>query len=238
MSAEDAARSYGGEVAARLAGVLGPELVGVYLLGSLALGGYEPGRSDVDVAAFVARPLSAADKNAVAAAVRHEELPCPARKLELVVYRRGCAPAFELNLNTGAAQSLSVSFDPADLPRFWFVLDVAIARSSATALLGPPAAEIFPAQAHHAIDEAALEASRWLIANGGPPDDVVLNACRTRRFLDEGIWSSKVAAGAWAVARGGAAPVVEAAMALRRGKRAELTPETAAAFAASLLRPT
>ncbi len=97
------------------------------------------------------------------------------------------------------------------------------------------AAEIFPAQAHDAIVSAAREASRWLVANDGPPDDIVLNACRTRRLLDEGVWSSKVAAGAWAATHVGDAAVVEAALSFRRGNGAARAPETAAAFAERLL---
>lgn len=38
--------------------VLGEELVGLYLLGSLAIGGFKEGRSDVDFAAACERPLT------------------------------------------------------------------------------------------------------------------------------------------------------------------------------------
>ena len=102
----------------RLAAVT--NLHAVYLVGSAARGAYEHGRSDVDVIAVTARPSSQATKEALAAAA--ESLPCPARKLELVVYARG-ADRHELNVNTGELVHFSADDDPA----FWFVLDRAIA---------------------------------------------------------------------------------------------------------------
>ena len=113
------------------------ELDAVYLVGSAAQGAYEHGRSDVDVIAVTTRPSSRAEKEALAEAA--ESLPCPARKLELVVYARG-AERHELNVNTGEL----VHFDPDDDPAFWFVLDRSIAEQHAVPLLGPPWPDVFP----------------------------------------------------------------------------------------------
>ncbi|MFN8200506.1 MAG: hypothetical protein U0R72_19585 [Nakamurella multipartita] len=44
---------YLSELARRCTGLLGPELLGVYAGGSLALDGYQAGRSDIDVAVLV-----------------------------------------------------------------------------------------------------------------------------------------------------------------------------------------
>jgi len=67
------------ELAARTQRVLGERLVGVYAGGSLALGGYEPGRSDIDVAVVVA-------------AVRHGAAVSGAcaRARRLLARSRGC----------------------------------------------------------------------------------------------------------------------------------------------------
>ena len=56
----------------RSAAILGPELIGVYAAGSLALAAYQPGRSDIDVAvvctnALLHRPA----KEAIVQALRH-----------------------------------------------------------------------------------------------------------------------------------------------------------------------
>lgn len=95
--------------------LLGVDLVGVYLGGSLALGGYDPARSDVDVAVVCRGPVSDRTKREIAAALRHDSLPCPARGLELVVYpestvRRATRDAgYVLNLNTGRSMPFHVS---------------------------------------------------------------------------------------------------------------------------------
>jgi predicted nucleotidyltransferase len=101
--------AYQDELVARLRTAFDETLVGVYAGGSWALGDYEPGRSDLDVAAVVRGALPRSANEAILAAVRHEALPCPARGLELVVYSDAAAATsrvdadFELNLNTGAA---------------------------------------------------------------------------------------------------------------------------------------
>jgi predicted nucleotidyltransferase len=103
-------RAYLEEIARRLRAVLGDPLVGVYAGGSYALGGYQPGRSDLDVAVVVREPLAEGAAAEILAAVGHDALPAPARKLELVVYTEEAArsqsvePSFELNLNTGPGE--------------------------------------------------------------------------------------------------------------------------------------
>src|SRR3954449_2939686 len=74
------------ELVARARSVLGEELRGVCLMGSAAPGAYRPGRSDLDVAIVLDRPVPVARREAVVAALEHEALPCPARGLELVTY--------------------------------------------------------------------------------------------------------------------------------------------------------
>ena len=59
------------ELVARLSAAA--ELDAVYLFGSAAQGAYEHGKSDVDVIAVTARPLSQAEKEALAEAA--ESLP-------------------------------------------------------------------------------------------------------------------------------------------------------------------
>ncbi|WP_256091733.1 nucleotidyltransferase domain-containing protein [Micromonospora haikouensis] len=133
--------------------VLGEDLVGASAAGSVALGAYQPGRSDVDVALLCARALPAGRKRELVARLRHEALPCPARGLELVVYRRDVArsgtpePGFEVELNTGARMPPRVTWSGDERPaadgRFWYGLDRSILHAGGSALLGPPAGEAF-----------------------------------------------------------------------------------------------
>jgi predicted nucleotidyltransferase len=167
------------ELVRRLAAVT--ELDAVYLFGSAAQGAYEHGRSDVDVIAVTTRPSSQAVKEALAAAA--ESLPCPARKLELVVYARG-ADRHELNVNTGEL----VHFSPDDDPAFWFVLDRAIAEQHALPLLGPPWAEVFPPVPREQVEAALDEA---LAFDGWDEENRRLAAARARIWRETGQWVSK-----------------------------------------------
>jgi hypothetical protein len=87
-----------------------------------------------------------------------------------------------------------VSFDPADEPEFWFVLDRAIAEQHALPLEGPPWAELFEPESRPAI-ETALEQA---LAFGGweSPRDAELAAARGRIWRETGRWVSKQEAAA------------------------------------------
>jgi len=207
---------YLAELTRRLGGVLGDDLLGVYAGGSYALGAYEPGRSDIDVTAVTAAPLSAAAKHAIVERLRHEALPCPARGLELVVYPLGTArsgggaPGFELNLNTGATMDFRVDEEPGEIEGFWFAIDRAILREHGVALTGPPPADLFAPIPLSTLLPLLQQSIRWHRDSDVPlGSDTVLNTCRALRFATEGTWSSKRDAGAWAAEE----PLVRAALA-------------------------
>jgi hypothetical protein len=189
-----ALRGYLDELVERVRGVLGDDLVGVYLAGSGALGGYIHGRSDVDVAVVARNPLERAQKEGLVAALRHEALPCPARGLELVVYAQG-GPLPELNLNTGERMEFLATFEPgADSPH-WFVLDRAIIGARGVTLVGPPAAEALVPPANDEVLEALAIGLQWYRDRPDEPrDDAALNAVRTRAYLERGEWLSKAEA--------------------------------------------
>jgi hypothetical protein len=218
MTAE---RAYLDELARRIAEPTGDELVGVYVGGSFALGDYEPGRSDLDVAAVVESRLSADAKHAIVAATCHEALPCPARGLELVVYRREVVetpstdPNFELNLNTGRSMTHRLDLETDPNERHWFTLDRAILAASGVPLIGPPAREVFASIPHELVIPLLRLSLEWYLRAEAPADDAVLNACRALLFASEGTWASKPAAGAWAAEHLPDAALVEDALAAR-----------------------
>jgi predicted nucleotidyltransferase len=176
------------DLVARLAEIA--DLHAVYLLGSAASGGYEHGRSDVDIVAVTSRSLAEDERHALAEAA--ESLPCPARKLELVVYPLG-SDRHEINLNTGE----KVSFDPGEDPAFWFVLDRAIAEQHAVVLMGPPWSEVFEPVRGEAVLAALDEALDWQEREEPIGRSSVLNACRAWMWLERGEWGSKPEAAAW-----------------------------------------
>src|ERR1700737_4695823 len=74
----DEVAAYGREVAASLQEVLGDDLVGAYYVGSIALGGYVAGESDLDVVAVSERAIPDREKPSLADAVFDTTVSCPA----------------------------------------------------------------------------------------------------------------------------------------------------------------
>lgn len=226
----------------RLRRALGEEVVGIYAGGSWALGDYLPGRSDLDVAAVVRSGLSPQDEDGVVAGVRHESLPCPARRLELVVYRLdtarsgAAAPDFELNLNTGAGLPLSVESRraPGKVAGHWFAIDRSVLAQAGVALSGAPVADVFAPVPRLELIPVVAESIRWHRGHEAASPDAVLNACRGLRFATDGRWSSKAAAGRWAVAAGLAPGDLVAAACRARVEPVALDPADVTAFLQSV----
>jgi hypothetical protein len=222
----------------RIGAVVGDGLVGAYLVNSGARDDYLPGRSDLDVAVIVTDVLDAASKHRLADRLRHRSLPCPAPRLELVVYRRevveapGDRPAFELNLNTGPAIPDHLSTDPAGEPPHWFVLDLAAASETVRTLVGSEGATVFGRVPAAAVIGALQASQAWHARHDTAAPNRVLNDCRAWHWLTTGRWSSKSEAAAWAMTAGGDRSLIEHALALRSGTRTDpLPPEEVAGFA-------
>jgi hypothetical protein len=198
---------------------LGDRLVSAWVVGSGALGDFDPQRSDIDVQAVVSERPARAELEDVAAALSHPELPCPVRGLEFVLYAREDlrdprGPAFSLNLNTGPGMRRHAGYDPDAEPRFWFILDVAIARQDARPLQGAPPRELLPELPRALVVSALRDALAWWQAND--PAGAIVSAGRAWAWLEEGRWLSKSEASAWTARRGGD-PVKTAQELLGRG---------------------
>jgi Domain of unknown function (DUF4111)/Nucleotidyltransferase domain len=239
-SLDPAAERYLDELVRRVRDGLGERFVAAYLIGSGALGDWRPGRSDIDVLVVCDGPLPRADAEQLVAGLWHAQLPCPTRGLELVAYRRDALRApvdaidFELNLNTGPGMEDQVSYDARDEPAHWFLLDVAIARSAARPLTGPPSAELIgPVDRRHVL--AALDASlRWHGDEEPASANTVLNACRALRYAVDDTWTSKLEAGRWACEHAADPDLVRAALALRDGGGPPLDAGAVAQFVAGV----
>ncbi|MFF5071754.1 nucleotidyltransferase domain-containing protein [Micromonospora olivasterospora] len=229
-------RQYLADLVAAARDVLGGDLVGAYAAGSVALGAYQVGRSDVDVALVCADALDDGHKRELVARLRHEALPCPARGLELVVYRREVAgsgtpePGFEVELNTGARMPFRATWSGDERAaadgRFWYGLDRSILHQDGLALLGPPAEEMFADLSPADLRRLLVEALTWWLALPTPPgdepaagaEDAVLGACRSLVRCRDGVWLPKVAAGRRLVERGHPeTALIERAIAVRLG---------------------
>jgi Domain of unknown function (DUF4111) len=217
MSSERASRSasadagLGGELVeylqrlrARLEAQLGDRLLAAWVIGSGALGDFDRLRSDIDVQAATSARLSRRELAQLAASLSHDVLPCPARGLEFVLYAHDDlsdpdGPAFQLNLNTGRAMTQHEGFEPRSEPRFWFTLDVAIARERARRLTGERPADVLPQLPRRLVGRALTDALDWY--QGHDPAQAVLAACRAWAWAADGAWLSKGDAARWATAR-------------------------------------
>ncbi|MFF9219035.1 aminoglycoside adenylyltransferase domain-containing protein [Streptomyces viridosporus] len=213
-------RPYLEELVRRTRAVCGPRLVGVLAVGSLALGDYRHGRSDVDVTVVVDRRLPGRTLYDLAGALAHPALPCPAAGLELVVYpadftvRPSGEAGYLMDLNTGPSLPERVSYDPAESPAFWYVLDRSLAHQSGLVLFGGPVREVIAAPERPAV-LAALRASvrEHADGEGHAADNRVLNGCRSVVYCRTGRWRAKRgAAGEVAASEEAFRPLVEDAL--------------------------
>ena len=219
---------FGAEVAVVLKDALGDDLVGVYFVGSVALGGYIPGESDVDVIGVTRSEIVYDRRQPIADAVVEITPSCPARGLELSVYRSEVvarAPVgadFELNANGGPRMERTIHLDESAEPGFWYVLDRAIAHRHGIAIVGPPAVDVFADVARSSLLDAMTQSMRWHRQHERATLYSVLNACRAWRFAVEDVMGSKLDGAAWARTRWPRPDVIDAAVALRHGCAAAL----------------
>ncbi|MGW6917012.1 aminoglycoside adenylyltransferase domain-containing protein [Kitasatospora sp. NPDC054939] len=192
---------YLAELVRRTRAVCGPRLVSVLVAGSVALGDYRHGRSDVDAVVVVEPDPPGETVRELAAELAHPRLPCPAAGLELVLYgadfaaRPSAAAGYLLNLNTGPRLPDRADLATTGVPAFWFVVDRSIVHRAGIALWGPPArqvvAEPAPADLLAAVRAAVREHTD---GEGHLTDNRVLNACRALVFCRTGRWTAKRAA--------------------------------------------
>ncbi|WP_195849184.1 aminoglycoside adenylyltransferase domain-containing protein [Arsenicicoccus cauae] len=193
-------------VLAALREQLGDDLVGVYVHGSAALGGFVRGRSDLDVLAVVSEGEGEGqpherDWAAVGAAVStvgDEWTP-----LELSVIRRSLAEsphepwdfAVHVTASDGAQPDSRVVLDRGDGDPD-LLLHLAVVRAAGIALHGPAPAELVGAIDRDEVLAQLVDELRWGVDNADE-GYAVLNACRALRFAETGELVSKVDGAEW-----------------------------------------
>lgn len=195
-------RPYLAELVHRTHTVCGSHLLSVVAVGSVALGDYRHGRSDTDVTVVVDSSLPGRALPELATALAHPALPCPAAGLELVVYdedfaaRPSSEAGYLLDLNTGPLLPGRVSFDPAESPAFWYVIDRSVAHQAGRVLYGSPAREAIAEPARASVLNAIRASVREHSAGEGHlADNRVLNGCRSVEYCRTGRWVAKRRAG-------------------------------------------
>lgn len=194
--------------------ILGAELVGVYLHGSLAMGGFNPTQSDLDLLVVTRAPMSVVTKREIAdhlLRVSCQPAPIEVSFLALTMltpwrhpllfdfhYSEMWRAAYMRDLEDGMwrAWNRRVQRDP-DL-----AAHITVVRLRGMALYGPPAASVFPEVPETdyiaAIMSDVTEALDRIYAD---PVYAILNACRTLAFLQTHRVLSKEEGGWWALSR-------------------------------------
>jgi hypothetical protein len=196
--------------------VVGPGLRSVVLHGSLAAGGFRPGRSDIDLLAVVDGSLSDSQAAAVEHGVRTADAG-PADRVDLHVVTSESAghptrtPALELQVGRyGHEVDVARRVTDADL-----LAELSMARSTGRSLRGAePVDVIAPVPPEWVVDRNRY----WLTTWRDRTDDeknaafMVLTACRMWRFALEQVHCPKPDAAAWALARDPSLDVVRQAL--------------------------
>jgi hypothetical protein len=201
--------------------VLGDELIGVYLHGSGALGGFRP-RSDVDVIAVVARRLTSDEKQRLATVLA--ELSKKPRNLDfdLVVQSEirpwRYPPTFDFHYSEwfGGTRERGTNPDLAAL--------ITMALAGDTPLFGPPAAAVFDPVPREQFREMVV-GSADDVARGLESDtrNAVLTLARIWNAAETDDVLSKDRAAEWALQRlpDEHRPALEHARAVYRGEADE-----------------
>jgi hypothetical protein len=229
-------------LAAHLAGGAGGKLLAVYLHGSAVLGGWVPGRSDVDVLIVVADDTGDATADSMAQAIVVAGSQCPAPGLESSIVAAATAryPAspwpYLRHVVAGpvAAPHVVVPNEAAPGDRD-LLMHYAVCRAAGHPVLGPSPRELIgPIPRPDVLAYLADELS-WGLANAAERY-AVLNACRALAYLADGTIVAKIAGGETALRDGsGPAGIITRALAQQRGEQADQPPaEDATEFVLSI----
>jgi streptomycin 3"-adenylyltransferase len=195
--------------------VLGENLRGLYVHGSIAMGCFNPDSSDVDLLAVVQSPLSLATKQALGDVHIQLADTCP-NPLEVSIVLQSVLedfsyPApFEFHysrefLDAFRAKTIDLTTPRTDPD---LAAHFVIAKAHGIALLGEPAAQVFPDVPDAAYLDAIAEDAAWSINNvlNGADDGLcrvpqyaVLNFCRVLAFIHESRVTSKRTGAEWAL---------------------------------------
>jgi predicted nucleotidyltransferase len=196
------------ELASGIHGVLGDDLVGIYVYGSYVSGGFEPDVSDIDLVSVISPPvegmdLAALDRVHSSFVDRH---PAWNDRVEVVYVGMAALRSFRSSPGPLAVISPGEPFHFRSEPPVEWVQNWYLVRESGIALYGPPPATIVPpieweefvAAAVHYAEYVARQSFRD--ASPGATAYAVLTLCRAARTVREQVHGSKQEGATWAKA--------------------------------------
>jgi streptomycin 3"-adenylyltransferase len=219
-------------LAADLRGPADGKLLAVYLHGSGALGGWVPGRSDVDVLIVVADDIADATMDTMAQAIATAGARCTGPGLEASIVAASAArdpgppwPFLRHVVGTPAGPARVVAPDNTTPGDRDLLMHYVVCRTAGHPVLGPSPRELIGAIARRDVLAYLADELSWGLANA-PERYAVLNACRALVYLADGTIISKVTGGQTALQRGlGPADVITRALAQQRGAQADQPPQ-------------
>jgi predicted nucleotidyltransferase len=201
------------ELAAAIEGHFGSDLLGLYLFGSLAAGGFYPGRSDLDLIAIIASEIEAGSQLEELRSLHDaflSERPTWIERIEVAYVERGVLQTFG-DHPRGRVAVISPG-EPLHIrdAGFEFTLDWYGVTTHGETILGPPPLDLGPqvrASAYRYAVEALLKEwpSRvrepWVAYVPAHQGYVVMTVCRALYALATGKQATKEEAATWAAAR-------------------------------------
>lgn len=199
---------------------LGDAVGGVLLHGSLTLGDYLPGRSDVDLLVVVDDPLTDTQAAALADAAGRER-PRPPVRVDL----RVVTPAVAAAPTTVPPMEAYITIDHAHEPPVQvagrhsgerdLVIEFSVCRAHGRSLIGAPPTELIgEIPDARVLDAGDAQLADWQAIGEDPryAQLTVLTACRLWHFAEERRHCSKDAAANWALRRDPSLTVVREAL--------------------------
>jgi streptomycin 3"-adenylyltransferase len=221
-------------LAAELAAVADARLVAVYLHGSAVLGGWVPGRSDIDVLIAVADDIGDAALDSMTRAIANlqsHDLPdeWPAPKLETSIVTAAAArdpgPPWPFLRHVVTDPSGAIRVVGPDLAGDRdLLMHYAACRAAGYRAFGPAPRDLIGPIGRADILCYLADELAWGLGNA-PERYSVLNACRARVYLADGDSVSKIAGGEAALLnRTGPADVISRALDQQRGIQEDRPP--------------
>lgn len=228
--------------------IIGAQLTGIYLHGSLAMGCFNPKKSDIDLIVVIEQTISDAQKRKLMELIVSLNEKAPAKGLEISVVRREyCKPfvyptPFELHFSPMHRQWFLDS--PQDYVEKMKGTDMDLAahftmlHKYGIVLCGEEIEKVFgevPRQNYiDSICSDIQSATEDIIKD---PVYVTLNLCRVLAFLEDGLYLSKKDGGAWGLEQlpsGYHAVILDAMKCYAADENMELGQEEAVWFAEEL----
>jgi predicted nucleotidyltransferase len=182
------------ELVPRVRDLLGPNLRGVYVYGSLAFECYNPARSDVDVLVVTRRRMAPETRRALSTLLRrladvtHFEISFQSRA-DLDPWRYPTPFDYHFS-DEGESEDGSDAY---------FATEIANARTRGVALFGPPSQEVLPPVPDEDFLDAIERDLDWVRERlDDRPGYAVLNCCRVLAFRQERTVMSKAQGAEWA----------------------------------------